>query len=338
MAKTIGYPRVDLVGGTLDIFPINFLFKDVLTINLALNLPTTVHIEKNNTDFIKVVSKNYNISKEIRFDELNEDVFFQNNEFSTHKFQELSFVFLIISYFKIKEGLTIEIDAKAPHGAGLGGSSTLGVTLFKSFVDFTNREFNKLETIKLVQKFEALILNQGMPGYQDYYPALYGGILALKSNINEIEVEQLYSNARAENLKEFITLGFTGKNRSSGINNWGMYKSFFDGNEKIHEGLKKISEVAKKCYQAIINNKYEDVAKFVSEEGRLREELFPGILTPRQVKLKNDLLEIDASLKVCGAGGGGCFIILGRNKSAIQKLLKQHEMIELDFIIQGPIS
>ncbi len=338
MANTIGYPRVDLVGGTLDIFPINFLFKDVLTINLALDLPTLVTIEENNTDFIKVVSKNYNNTKKIKFSELNEDIFFSDNEFSTDQFEELSFVFLIISYFKLKTGVTIEIDAQAPHGAGLGGSSTLGVTLYKALANFTGSRFEKLQAIKIVQKFEALILNQGMPGYQDYYPALFGGILALKSNITEIEVQQLYCSEFEDYLLENVTLGFTGKNRSSGINNWGMYKNFFDGDRSVKQGLKKINEVSKSCYEAIINKKYEKSLEFVAQEGLLRESLFPGILTSEQEKLKTDLMKIGANLKICGAGGGGCFIIIGNNKNEIRSLLEQHQMRKLEFKVQGPLQ
>ncbi len=338
MAKTIGFPRVDLVGGTLDIFPINFLFKDVVTINLALDLPTQVSIEKNNSDFLRVISKNYNNTKEIKFHELSEETFFIDNEFCSDKFQELSFVFLIISYFNIKEGLTIEIDAKAPHGAGLGGSSTLGVTLYKALADHCNKSFDKLHAIKIVQKFEALILNQGMPGYQDYYPALFGGVLALKSNINEIEVEQLYTSEFEKYLMDHITLGFTGKNRSSGINNWGMYKNFFDGDKKIHLGLKEINEVAKKCYRSIINKDYEKSLELVSQEGKLRENLFSGILTKEQVCLKSDLEKIGAGLKICGAGGGGCFIIIGSNKESIRSLLDQHQMKKIDFKVQGPVA
>ena len=48
----------------------------------------------------------------------------------------------------------------------------------------------------------------------------------------------------------------------------------------------------------------------------------------------------NAGMKVCGAGGGGCFIVTHQEdqKSAIRSLIDEFKMQELDFCIEQPIE
>ncbi len=335
MLKLSGFPRVDLTGGTLDIFPINILLEKVVTINLALELETKVSISGRNDSLISIESKNYNNKASVDFSDLGHHSFYKDGVFSEEQFKELSFVFSIVNHFEPQMGLDIILDANVPHGSGLGGSSTLGVSLFKALSNFFNKDFNKIDAIKIVQSYEALILNQGMPGYQDYYPSLFGGILALKSSIEGVKVEQLFNNELKKFLESNITLGFTGKNRSSGINNWGVYKNFFDKDQKTQTGLKKINQVSRKCYEAIQAKEYVNVLKSILEEGVLREEIFPTILTPEMKSLNKSLGGV---MKVCGAGGGGCFILIGEEQEKYKLAIKEHDMSVLDFKIKRPLE
>ena len=62
---------------------------------------------------------------------------------------------------------------------------------------------------------------------RDYYPALYGGILALAPGKYSVEVEQLYTEKLKLFFEKRITLVYSGELRFSAINNWEVYKDFF---------------------------------------------------------------------------------------------------------------
>ena len=50
--KVTGSVRVDLVGGTLDLNPINLILKDVVTMNVATSLMAQVKLTKIDEDHI----------------------------------------------------------------------------------------------------------------------------------------------------------------------------------------------------------------------------------------------------------------------------------------------
>ena len=330
-----GSVRVDLVGGTLDIPPIHLILKDVKTLNLATSLKAKAILTSTDRDGVEIISKDYDSTVFFESSDFTEDKLFR----STH-FGPLNFVAQILHYFGINKNLTLEISSKAPAGSGLGGSSTMGVTLYKGLCEFKSVEFDKLKAIKIVRSIESRILNKGVAGYQDYYPALYSGILSLKANIGEVEVEQIYSRELKDFLENHITLVFSGDTRLSGINNWEVYKSFFDGDESVRVGMSNIAKITNQVYDAIEAKDFSKVIDLISLEGVEREKLFPNIVPSNIKNLFSDLQSKVSSigLKMCGAGGGGCFIVLHKSedKSLISEEIKKFQMKELEFKIEAP--
>ena len=117
---------MDLLGGTLDIAPINLIIPNSCTINLATSLETKVQLENIDFQGVEVVSLDYDQTK--RFSE--EDFKSENWE---ETFGPLIFVARILDYFKVYSGLKIQISSGSPPGAGLGGSSTMGWCSLKLF-------------------------------------------------------------------------------------------------------------------------------------------------------------------------------------------------------------
>jgi len=187
-------------------------------------------------------------------------------------------------------------------------SETMGVTLFKALCKFNGISFSRVEAIKVVSGIERMILMKGQTGYQDYYPALYGGILCLKPHPLAPQVAQLYTPELASYLCDHLTLISSGKSRLSGINNWEVYKSFFDGDERVRQGLAQIAQLASRGYQAISDGQYSKLKELIIAEGEVRSELWPGIVIDEVVAFRDKLTQIDSGsgIKICGAGGGGC--------------------------------
>ena len=80
----------------------------------------------------------------------------------------------------------------------------------------------------------------------------------------------------------------------------------------------------------------------IAKEGEVREKLFSNIVTnPIRIiyeKLKKNNLVV--GMKVCGAGGGGCFILLHKEdaKDKIKEEVLLNKMTLLDFEVVPPLE
>lgn len=332
-----GSVRVDLVGGTLDLEPINLILPNVVTLNVATSLKAKVTLEDCPKEEIIIISKDYDKTYTYQKSQMTYEKLYQQNTF-----EEMTFVVQIIDFFKYKNGLRVTLESGAPAGSGLGGSSAMGVTLYSALCEKFKIKTDSIATVKKVMGTEGRILNKGMPGYQDYFPALTGGVLSLKGLPGEIQVEQLYTEELVAFLESHITLVYSRISRNSGINNWDVYKSFFDGDEKIRRAMENIASISYKTYQAIKSKSFHDVLNLIGEEGEARKDLSPNIV-PKEVSAFYNTLKADGivnGLKMCGAGGGGCFILThnSEHKSKISTAVESANFLELGFKIDAPLG
>ncbi|MCB9061348.1 MAG: hypothetical protein H6622_07490 [Halobacteriovoraceae bacterium] len=331
-----GSVRVDLIGGTLDLPPINLILPNAITLNLATSLKAKVKIQAIDNRQIKIISKDYNSITSIELNDLTE------KNFNSNKFGNFNFVLQIIAQFNLDTGIEVELESGSPPGAGLGGSSSMGITLYKALADFVGIPLVPTKALEVVRNIENKILDSGPAGYQDYYPALYGGILALIPSVKEIEVKQLYDQRLCKVLNDHMTLVYSGQTRLSGINNWEVYKAFFDKNQKVRKGLGDIASISKKFLESIEANQLGLIPEYIKEEGQIRESLFPNIVTNEMRDLLKDIqkIEANAGIKVCGAGGGGCFLIVHQadSQSKVAKIINDHKMQILEFDISKPLA
>jgi D-glycero-alpha-D-manno-heptose-7-phosphate kinase len=336
MITSTGSVRVDLLGGTLDLSPINMILPRVVTINLATSLQARVIIEKTQKPGVEINSHDYQTSH-----------FYTDSDFTQDKlrsgyFGPLTFIAWILSSEGCTKGLKISLESGSPPGSGLGGSSAMGVTLMKGLRQYKNESYERQAMIAKTQSLESLILNAGPAGYQDYYPALYGGILALRPEYQHIVVDQLFDEQLAEILELSLTLVDSCEQRQSGINNWEVYKGFFDGNSKIRSGLSEIANVCHETYGYLKSKNYEMIPGLIAREGMLRESLFPGIVTASMRELFKELKEKSPNIgmKVCGAGGGGTFLLVHHVSEVglIDHFISRHKMRKLEFKILPPLD
>ena len=333
--EVVGSVRVDLLGGTLDLNPINLILPNVVTLNLATSLKAKVKVSEIDFDGIEIKSLDYQSVDRFKSAEF--------TEFNLQKghFKHLTFIAHILNLFSLTKGLCLELESGSPPGAGLGGSSAMGVTCFSALAKYKGQSFNRTEAIMKVKSLEARILDCGPAGYQDYYPALFGGVLALIPKPGSVEVEQLFSTELKIKLESRITLAYSGETRLSGINNWEVYKAFFNKDPMVRKGMEEIAKLSHEAYLAIKNNDFEKVISLIGMEGEERRRLFPGILTPNMNELYATLKNHSQNfgMKICGAGGGGCFLITHQEKDhfLVKELLAKFNMKQLPFEVEGPI-
>ena len=330
-----GSVRVDLLGGTLDIHPINLILENAITLNVATELKAVVILEETDRDGVEIHSLDYDSVSFFKAEDFREENF--RNDF----FGPLSFVCQIIFLKNAHKNLKVTLESGSPAGAGLGGSSAMGVTLYSALSEYLGEATTKMEAISRVQNIESRILDAGPAGYQDYYPALHGGVLALVPGLGGVAVEQLYTPELKEVLESHITLVFSGETRQSGVTNWEVYKGFFDRTGNARHGLESIADLSHQAYLAIKEKRYDQLFELIGREGEYRKELFETILTPNMKTLYDSCKQNIPSLgiKVCGAGGGGCFLLLHlpEDREKVEKAVVQANMRVLPFKIDRPL-
>lgn len=219
-------------------------------------------------------------------------------------------------------GVRLTTWSEAPAGAGLGGSSAMGVAVCGALSKIAGKpsgrghwaERGRREAasahsfIALVRDVEARIL--GVPtGEQDHYPAVYGGASAIHLEAAGTWREALRVNAKE--LESRLLLVYTGKPRKSGINNWEVLKNYIDGDRGLRRNFEEIAAAAREMRAALLRGDWRGVAEAMRRDAEARRKNAPGIETPFIRKLAAVARRRGGlATKVCGAGGGGCVVFL----------------------------
>jgi D-glycero-alpha-D-manno-heptose-7-phosphate kinase len=292
--------RVDLAGGTVDLWPLYLFHPGAVVVNLALTVLTTCRITP--TPGKQIYLKSLDTGREEKFASFSELC-------GTTKFRHPLAAHLV-KFFAPEGGFRMETNSESPAGAGISGSSALMIASTAALAKFTGREMGLEDTRVLAQNIEAQLI-EVPTGCQDYYPALYGGASAIHLDPDGIHREPI--PVPLEEIDSRFVLAYTGAPRKSGINNWEVFKAHIDGNRKVHRNFDSITAIAQAMHKALGNAQWEEVARLLREEWKLRRTNAPGITTPYIDSLiatarKNG----GVAAKVCGAGGGGCVIFMAK--------------------------
>jgi D-glycero-alpha-D-manno-heptose-7-phosphate kinase len=290
--------RADLAGGTIDLWPLYLFHPGALTLNVALNIQTSCRITPLKGKGIHLRS----------LDTRKEESFASFDELRTARRFRLPLAARLLQFFAPKEGLLIETNSESPAGAGISGSSALMIASTAALARFTGRNLTLEQMRVIAQNVEAQII-EVPTGCQDYYPALYGGVSAIHLDADGIHREAV--PIAPEEIESRFVLAYTGVPRKSGINNWEVFKSHIDGDRRVFRNFEKISHIARSMHKALLGRDWDEVARLLREEWKLRRTNAPGITT----HLIDKLIAVATkhggrAAKVCGAGGGGCVIFL----------------------------
>ena len=290
--------RVDLAGGTLDIWPLYLFHAGAVTVNFAVNLYASCTITPREGTAITLRSVDQQL------EETYENLF---TLIETKKHRH-PLAACALRHFLPTTGMALETMSEAPAGAGISGSSALLIATVSAFNRLYKTGLNLEKTRELAQNIEAQIVNVPT-GCQDYYPALYGGVSAIELTAggivhNAIPVDPAELNSR-------FVLAYTGKPRNSGINNWEVMKLHIDGDKAVHRNFDRIAEIARGMRDALERNDWPEAERLLHEEWSFRKKNAPSITTELIDHLVSATRKAGArAAKVCGAGGGGCVVFL----------------------------
>jgi D-glycero-alpha-D-manno-heptose-7-phosphate kinase len=281
--------RVDLAGGTLDIWPVYLFHQGAVTLNVAIDRRAWCRVELG-IDGVEIESKD--TLQKARGRDVSEVLAGGRLTLAAHVLRALG----------VETGARVSTQSRVPAGSGLGGSSALAVAIAGAVARATGRDLPPDDIWPLTRDAEARAI--GVPtGIQDYHPALRGGALAVHLEAGSVRVERLAADpARIE---ESLVLIDAGATRFSGINNWEVFKGQIDGDKRVREALAAIAAIATRVHERLAAGCFEDVVDLVAEEWEARKRLASGVTTPEIDQIVDVVRRAGGAAKICGAGGGG---------------------------------
>jgi D-glycero-alpha-D-manno-heptose-7-phosphate kinase len=325
MIRSSAPTRIDLAGGTLDLWPLHLFFDNPPTLNAAIDLYATAELTARRDKTIVVESR-----------DLGSKAKFRSLAAMPEK-HPLVLLIKLIRFYQPKTGLHLITNCQAPAGSGIGGSSALNIALNGALNRFTNRRYTREQMIEIAKNIETQVIDVPA-GTQDYYSAMYGGVQSIQPGFVKTESRHLPIDLKDLN-RRFI-LCYTGQPHHSGINNWSVYKKTIDGNAKTLNSLSRIAEVTRGMEKQLAQGRLTRFEHWFNEEWKARKALAPGISTPKMDRMVRAAKKQGAlAAKVCGAGGGGCvaFFVTPRKREAVTHALQDHggNVLNFKFVSRG---
>lgn len=288
--------RIDLAGGTLDIWPLYLFHEGAQTLNAAISLRAHCSIAPRPDRRIAIVSEDTGRRVEVgHWSELRDN-------------HDLKLLGRLLHHFQI-EGLELRTRSASPLGAGIAGSSALNIAICGALSAWTERPLADEALLQLAMNVEAQVIDVPT-GAQDYRPALYGGVSAVELGVTG--VHRIALPVAPAEVSRRIVLAYTGASRNSGINNWDVMKRHIDGDREVQRRFARIRDIAAAMRAALELGDWPEVGRQIAQEWENRKGLAPGVATPAIDRLLETARDAGAwSGKVCGAGGGGCLICIG---------------------------
>jgi D-glycero-alpha-D-manno-heptose-7-phosphate kinase len=287
--------RVDLAGGTLDLWPLHVLHPGSVTVNLAIDRFARCRVKKGASG-IRV------LAPELGLDARAESA---EKQLAT---PETALVGSLLIALQVREPLEIEIASEVPFGSGLGGSSALTVALLGALERFSPRSLVGVDRVDFVRDVETRVLRKPA-GVQDYFPPLSGGLHRIVFEPGRTRATR--ADVDPDLWDRHLTLFDTGASHSSGMNNWEIFRARLEGDEAVAERLEGVREAAVRMAAAAEAMDFEAMGRALQQEWEARRELAPVVSTPTIERAIAAARAAGAwAGKACGAGGGGCVVFL----------------------------
>lgn len=314
MFKVQSPMRFDLAGGTLDLWPIWAMLGHATTVNASINLYTECEIAPLESQKVEIESLDF--KKKWSFKNL--------QELLNSSDKDLLFYQAHLRHWIPQQGFSMRTRSESPIGGGLGGSSSLSVSVYKTFLQWQNKKEDIHQIVRACSNIEAYILKTPT-GTQDYYGAAAVGLNLIDFDFSGMQLQTM--TEAKKDIADKLLLIYTGKSHHSGINNWQVLKKFIDGDAVTQKALLALQKTAQAMKQACLQKDWKLIPELFDEEYQARLLLADSFVSPEILKLKELSSRISGveGFKICGAGGGGCVGLWmdASQRTNIQKKIEQ---------------
>lgn len=288
--------RVDLAGGTLDLWPLFNFVGGAKTVNLAIDIRTRAELEPA-ADGIHLRSDDLDWSCSYP----DRGALLADREPSAQLYR------LVAEAYPTATAFRLRTRSESPVGGGLGGSSSLLISMLRAFERLTGqRPLEPHGLVRRAHNLEARLLRTPT-GTQDYYPAVTGGLSIISYGTDGIEQEILPVEG---DLRDRFLLVYTGRSHHSGLNNFEVLKGAVGKDAVVMAALQELKEIAEETAGVCRRGGWAHLAPLFRREFKARVKLAPAFTCPEIEQLEKIALEAGAeAVKICGAGGGGCVMV-----------------------------
>ncbi|HEY7862473.1 MAG TPA: hypothetical protein VIE39_02365, partial [Thermoanaerobaculia bacterium] len=285
--------RVDLAGGTLDLWPLHVLHPGSVTVNVAIDRRARVRVRPSAKGFV------------VRTEELRMEA---HDAGALLLEPRTALLGSLLEALEISEPLEITVASGVPFGSGLGGSSAIAVALMGALESRGGRHLFGVDRVDFVRDVETRVL--GRPaGVQDYFPPLEGGQHTIEFLPGETRASR--RELDAELWARHLVLYDTGASHSSGMNNWEIFQARLGGDRGVEAALEGVRHAAVAMAAAVEAGDFEAMGRALREEWDARRRLAPVVSTPKiEAAIEAAAAAGAWAGKACGAGGGGCVVFL----------------------------
>lgn len=289
--------RIDLAGGTLDIWPLYLFLEGGLTVNIGIDLYSRVRIRRRDDE--RVHLRSLDTGAELAAESVE----------ALPLGGPLDLVARAVRFYRPATGIDLETENSAPKGSGLGASSSLLICLSGALNAYNGAAPDNACLVDCAANLEAQ--NIRIPtGKQDYYPPLHGGVNAIWFDVGGDRVEPLLVEESAlSTLEQRLVLSFTGISHFSGATNWDMMRNYIEGSGETRARLAEIKTTAVAMRDCLLAGDFDCFARVLNQEWQNRRHLAEGVATAETDRMMAAAQRAGAQAsKLCGAGGGGCMI------------------------------
>ena len=313
--EAIAPSRIDLAGGTLDIYPLYLFEEGGITVNVGTDVSSRVRLTPR-------------ADRQVRLRSV--DTGMEQHAASVDELElrgPLDLVARLLKFYAPATGVDVETENRAPKGSGLGASSSLLIALSGALTELNETRYDGETLIRYGADLEAQSIE--IPtGKQDYYAAVYGGVNAIYWGVRQNEVRRLLVTEDViATLERRLILTFTGISHFSGATNWDMLRNYIENTGATRACMRTINETAHAMAAALQAADFDRFAEVLNREWQNRRSLAEGVSTPEIDRMIDAAQEAGAmASKLCGAGGGGCMITFARDgaQEAVKAALTAH--------------
>src|SRR5438477_5969764 len=129
--------RIDLAGGTLDIYPLYLFEEGGITVNIGIDLGSRVRVASRDDAAVSIRSVDTGAQESApSIDAL-------------HLGGPLDLCARILRFYRPSGGVDVQVENRAPRGSGLGASSTLLIALSGALNHFNGTAYSPEEIIDI---------------------------------------------------------------------------------------------------------------------------------------------------------------------------------------------
>ena len=252
----------------------------------------------------------------------------------------LDLIKAVLNHFEVEHGFDMFLHCDAPPGSGLGGSSTVMVSLIGAISEWLNVPLSQYDMAKLAFKLEREELGFA-GGKQDHYSAVFGGFNFMEFKKTDTIVTPLrIKNDILNELHYHLLLCYTGQTRDSANIIEDQRVGMKVAESPVMEALDNAKRLAYETKDALMKGDIRRIGELLDESWQYKKK-FTGHITNPYIDSIYDSAKQNGAIggKISGAGGGGYmfFICEYDRKYLVADSLQRHgaQIVNFNFDKNG---